>query len=124
MTTHLDGNVDSDVGSDDLASASLGNLGILRDKSARSAALGQGGDNVLLTLEDRADFGALGLDNDGDLVFDRFAVGGQVVQTDNGTGGADGVVGQVKVGGSLGEVVLGSLSCQPSSSATDICLLA
>lgn len=102
--------MDSDVGSDDFTTASLWNLGILRDKSTRSAALCEGSDNVLLALEDRANLGALGLDDDGDLVLDRLAVGGQVVQTDNGSGGADRVVGQVKVGSSLGEVVLGSLS--------------
>lgn len=45
----------------------------------------------------------------GDLVLNSLAVGGQVVQTGNGSSGLHAVVGQVKVGKRLGEVLLGDL---------------
>lgn len=101
-----------DVGSDDLATAPLRNLGILADELASTASLGESDDDVSLTLQDGPDFCLLGLNDERDLLLDGFAVGRQVVETDNRSGGSDGVVRQVKVGGCLGEVILRRLGSQ------------
>ena len=68
--------MDSDIGSNDLTTASLWDLGIGGDEFACSTSLCQSDDDVGLLLEHIGDFGLLALNNKGDLVFDSLAVCG------------------------------------------------
>lgn len=88
----------SDIGRNDFTTASLWNLGIGGDEFTCSTSFCQSHDDIGLLLEHIGDFGLLALNNKSDLVFDSLAVCRQVVQTNNGSGGSDSVVRELKVG--------------------------
>lgn len=73
--THLDRDMNSDIRRNDLASHAPRNLIVLFHKQALTRALCEGNNNVFLRLEHRADGRVADLQEDGDLVFERLAVG-------------------------------------------------
>jgi hypothetical protein len=101
--------MNSDIGSDNFATATLRDLGVGCDEFTSTTSLCQGDNDVLLLLEHIGNLGFLALDDDGDLVFDGLSVSGQVVQSDNRSSSSDGVIRKIKVGSGLGEVLLGDL---------------
>lgn len=108
-STHLNRNMNRHIPRNDLASTPLRYLFILLDKLGLARAFGERNDDRFLRFEHLTNGRILGLDENGDLVFEGLAVGREVVHARDGSSGTDGAVDEIEIGLGLGEVLFGDL---------------